>query len=97
MAGENNVKLVCEIVVNGEARVSVLTTANNIDLGAFVKNIRPGVGKPFFVFNSIPAGTVVAADFTTAPIVSTDVAANNAAIADMLANPPNVSEVLVYA
>ena len=97
MAGENNVKLVCEILISGVEQVKVLTTANNIDLGAFVKNIKPGVGKPFFVFNSIPAGTVVAADFSTAPIVSSDVAANNAAIADMLANPPDPNEVLVYA
>lgn len=79
-------KLVCEIMINGVEQTKVLTTANNIDQGAFVR-VRPGVGKPFLMFASLP-GSVVAADFDGAPIVSADPVVNNAAITDMLANPP---------
>lgn len=86
-------KLVCEININGEDVVKVLTTAPNLDLGAFVKNIRPGVGKPFWYWPTIPAGTVVSADFTDAPIVSESASANNAAISAITADP---ADVLIY-
>ena len=79
-------KLVCEIMINGVEQVKVLTTANNIDQGLFLKN-KPGVGKPFYMFNTLASG-VIGADFDGAPIVSADVAENNAAIAAMLAAPP---------
>lgn len=85
-------KLVCEVRINGEDVVKALTTATGINVGNFVKTV-PGVGKPFWYWPSIPAGTVIAADFTNAPIVSTDAAANNAAIAAITATP---EEVLVY-
>lgn len=81
-------KIVCEVNVGGVDQIAVITTAPNMDPGTFVKNIRPKPGKPFFAFNSVPPGKVVGADFSTAPIVSADIAVNNAAIADMLANPP---------
>lgn len=86
-------KLVCEIVLNGEEVVKVLTTAPNINLGHFL-TLKPGVGKPFWYWSSIPAGTVVSADFTDAPIVTADASANNALIAGITADP---ADVLTYA
>jgi hypothetical protein len=79
-------KLVCEILIDGEMQTKVLTTATGIDNGAFVR-VKPGVGKPFYMFNTLP-GPVLAADYEGAPIVSEDSAVNNAAIAAMLATPP---------
>jgi hypothetical protein len=79
-------KLVCEILINGEMQTKVLTTATGLDNGAFVRT-KPGVGKPFYMFNTLP-GPVLAADWDGAPIVNQDAAVNNAAIAAMIANPP---------
>jgi hypothetical protein len=79
-------KLVCEIMVNGEAQTKVLTTATGIDVGAFVIQ-KPGIGKPYYVFNTLP-GAVLAADYEGAPIVSSDKAENNRNIQAMLNNPP---------
>lgn len=81
-----NMKLVCEIMVNGVATAKILTTANNYDQGMLVKTL-PGVGKPFYMFATL-SGTLLAADFDGAPIVSANIAENNAAIDAMLANPP---------
>ncbi|HWK96211.1 MAG TPA: hypothetical protein VNR39_12395 [Pseudolabrys sp.] len=86
-------KLVCEVKINGEDVVKALTTATGINVGIFLKT-QPGVGKPFWYWSSIPAGTVIAADFTNAPIVSSDVNANNAAIAAITVDP---ADVLTYA
>lgn len=79
-------KLVCEVMVNGVATAKVLTTANNMNQGQLVKTL-PGVGKPFYMFATL-TGTLLAADFDGAPIVSSDIAENNAAIEAMLADPP---------
>lgn len=79
-------KLVCEVLINGVATAKIVTTANNMNQGQLVKTL-PGVGKPFYMFANL-TGTLLAVDFTDAPIVSTDVAANNAAIDEMIANPP---------
>lgn len=82
-------KLVCEITLNGVDTLVALTTAPSVNLGSFVK-IRPGVGKPFWYWDSIPSGTLAACDFSNAPVVSTDVAANNAAIAAIDVEPLDV-------
>lgn len=87
-------KLICEMEVRGEQRLVVLTTANGADHGELVLN-RPGVGKPYWIFNSIPDGKVVACDFTDAPLVVEDIATNNANIAAMPATPP--AGLLTYA
>lgn len=79
-------KLVCEILVNGEMQTKVLTTASTTDVAAFVK-LKPGVGKPFYYFNAL-SGSVLAADYEGAPLVSADVAENRTAIDAMLADPP---------
>lgn len=92
MTEAKSMKLVCEMTINGQDVVKVLTTANTANQGSLVK-IRPGVGKPFWMWNSIPAGTVIGADFTGAPVVSDDVAVNNANIQAITANP---ADVLIY-
>ncbi len=88
-------KLVCPITISGVEQTKTLTTATGIDVGAFVK-VKPGVGKPFLAFNSL-TGVVIAADFDGAPVVETDVAANNAAINDMLADPQPYLDRLTFA
>jgi len=88
-------KLVCEILVNGEMQTKTLTTASTTDMGSFVK-LKPGVGKPFYYFNSLP-GTVLAADYEGAPVVSEDATANRAVINEMLANPGPYLEKLTFA
>lgn len=82
-------KLVCEIVINGEEVLAALTTAPNLDIGAFVK-MRPGIGKPFYVWDSIPAPNPTSCDFTNAPIVTSDTAVNNANIAAITVDPADV-------
>jgi hypothetical protein len=82
-------KLVCEINVGGNDVAKALTTGSS-QVGTFVKTT-PGIGKPFFYFNSIavPPGKSInniAVDFSTAPVVVDDAAANNAAAADCAAN-----------
>jgi hypothetical protein len=82
-------KLVCEITINGEDTLVALTTAPSVNLGSFVK-IKPGVGKPFWYWASIPSGTLAACDFTNAPVVVSDIATNNANIAAITAAPEDV-------
>lgn len=85
----DQMKLVCEIKISGVDTLVALTTAPNIDLGAFVK-VKPGVGKPFYVWNSIPQPNPTSCDFSNAPIVSSDTAVNNAAIGAITVAPEDV-------
>lgn len=85
-------RLVCEVKIGGEDTLVVLTTAPNINLAAFVRT-QPGVGKPFWFWPSIdgmPPLKLVAADFTNAPIVSSDVSVNASNIAAITATPEEV-------
>jgi len=84
-------KLVCEIELKGETIVRGLTTVPSI-VPVLVKTT-PGVGQPFWYWDSIPAGKVVAADFTNAPI-ATDDADVNAGL--MYAKVVDPLDVLVY-
>lgn len=79
--------LLCIVKKRGVDTFAVNMTAANTDHAAFVRNI-PGVGKPFLLFATLPDGNPGSADFTNAPIVNADPAVNQAAIDDMLANPP---------
>lgn len=88
-------KLVCEILVNGVMSTKVLTTADSMDQGALVKT-KPGVGKPFLMFASLP-GSVIAADFEGAPVVSTSTVENNQAIQAMLSEPQTYLSRLTFA
>lgn len=84
-------KLICEQTVNGEDILRSITTASGV-APALVKTV-PGVGKPFWYWASIPAGTVIGADFTNAPVASSDTATNAASIAAITAQP---ADVLIY-
>lgn len=89
-------RLVCEKVLGGVNAVRVFTTVSGPQ-GPIIKQI-VGVGNPYWIWNSIPAGKVVGADFTNAPIASSDIAVNNANAAPLLASPPSVdpASVLIY-
>lgn len=90
-------KLVCEKTLNGVTSVRVFTTAAGPQ-GTIIKQI-VGAGNPFWIWNAIPSGVVIAADFTNAPVATGDVAQNNALAAPLLADPPSVdpATVLTYA
>lgn len=90
-------KLVCYKVIAGVDGLRVFTTVSGPQ-GGIIKQI-VGVGNPYWIWNSIPSGTVIAADFTNAPIADADIAVNNANAAPLLASPPSVdpASVLTYA
>ena len=81
-------KLICEKVVNGETMLLNVTTAAGV-VPTLLK-ATPGVGKPFWYWPSIPAGTLLAADFTNAPTVSSDKAVNQAAMDAIEVEPADV-------
>lgn len=81
--------IICYMKVNGVDTLAKLLVASNADPGLAVK-IRPGVGKEYWAFSSLPTGTLVSADFTGAPIVDADVSVNNANIAAITVNPEDV-------
>lgn len=85
--------LICKVKKRGVDTFGVVVTAPNTDHATFVKNI-PGVGKPFLLFASLPDGNPTGALLDQAPIVNVDAAVNQAAIDDMLNNPP--WDLLVY-
>lgn len=82
-----SMKVICEKTVLGVTAVRVITTPVNGDQGVYIRSL-VGVGKPYWVWATIPAGTVIGADFTDAPICSNDSTINNATIADIVANGP---------
>lgn len=90
-------KLICNKTINGVDALRVFTTVSGPQ-GAIIKQI-VGVGNPYWIWSTIPAGTVVAADFTSAPICDTDINVNNSNAAPLLASPPSVdpATVLTYA
>jgi hypothetical protein len=90
-------KLICEKTIAGVTAVRSFTTVAGPQ-GAIIKQI-VGVGNPYWIWNSIPAGQVIGADFTNAPIASADISVNNANAAPLLADPPSVdpATVLIYA
>lgn len=89
-------KLVCEKTIGGVTAVRVFTTVAGPQ-GSTIKTM-VGVGNPYWIWNSIPAGKVIGADFTDAPICSDSISMNNAAAAPLLADPPavNPADVLIY-
>lgn len=87
-----NMKVVCEVTKDGVTQVKSYTTAAGVNVGSVLR-VLPGVGKPFWCWDTIPVGNLVGADFTGAPIVSSVIADNNAAIAAITALP---EDVLIY-
>lgn len=85
-------KLICEKTIGGEVTLLSITTAAGV-AGTLVKTT-PGVGKPYWYWPSIPAGTILAADFTDAPIATADKATNDA---NMLAITKTPADVLTFA
>lgn len=81
-------KLICEQNVNGEDILRSITTAAGV-APTLVKTV-PGIGKPFWYWPTIPAGTLIGCDFTGAPLASADTAANAAAIAAITVQPADV-------
>lgn len=85
-------KLICNKTVNGVTSVRNITTPPG-NQGAYVATI-VGEGNPFWMWGSIPSGTVIGADFTNAPLATTDAATNNGLIEGITAQP---EDVLIYA
>ena len=85
-------KIVCEIEINGEQVVKAVTTTPGT--AKFMLRTVPGPGKPFWCWNSIPAGQLIGADFTGAPLASADAEVNQTAIDAITATP---QDTLIYA
>lgn len=87
-------KLICMVKKRGVDTFATVVTAENTNHALFVKNA-VGVGKPYFLFATLPDGNPDSANFADAPIVDIDTAVNQANIDAMLANPP--WDALIYA
>lgn len=85
-------KIICEKTINGVTAVRNITTPSG-NQGSYVKTI-VGEGNPFWWFASIPAGQVIGADFTNAPICTNDATTNNTLISQINTQP---EDVLIYA
>lgn len=81
-------KVIFEKVHNGvTVLVNATTPAGN--QGQFILTmVKPG--NPFWYWNSIPNGKVIAADFTDAPICGVSAAENNALLPTITADPLDV-------
>ena len=86
---EATLKVVCEVAINGVDTLKVFTTAAHTNIGEYVK-LRPGIGKPVFVWDTIPAPNPTSCDFTDAPIVVADASVNQANIDAITADPSDV-------
>lgn len=81
-------RMICTVKKRGVDTFGVVLTADNTDHATFVKNV-PGVGKPFFLFATLPDGNPSAVtSWDEAIIVNIDPAVNQQAIDAMLADPP---------
>jgi len=83
----NDMKLICDKVINGESVPCNITLATGPWLGQSIKMIA-GVGNPFYVFATTPVGQPVAVDYSAAAICSVDNDENEDAANAMIANPP---------
>jgi hypothetical protein len=86
-------KLICEEQVNGETVIRSWTTPN-LTAAAILAKSHPGVGNPFWVWPSVPSGTIIGVDFTDAPIATNDQTTNLSLINAITATP---EEKLTYA
>lgn len=86
---EATLKVVCEVTVGGVDVLKVFTTAANTNIGEYVK-LRPDIGKPVFVFATLPAPNPSGCDFTDAVIVVADASVNQANIDAITVDPSDV-------
>lgn len=96
MIGASQMKLVCFVTINGVDTLKTITTVSGVTQNATFVKLKPGVGQPFLIFNSLP-GTVIGAEFDTAPIVSDVVGENETSINAMLADPATYLAMLTFA
>jgi hypothetical protein len=87
-------KLIYETLQNGETINKLITTNPALNVGNSVIT-RPGLGKPFWFFPSIPTNPdpinmVMVVDYSLAPIVDSSAAVNNTAIAAITVDAADV-------
>lgn len=81
-------KIVCERTINGvDYLLNVTTPPGNQGFYA-ITIVQPG--NKFWYWDSIPAGQIIACDFTDAPTCTADAATNNTLIAGITAAPEDV-------
>lgn len=85
-------KVICEETVNGESIIRSFTTPSILAAAALVRT-RPGVGNPYWCWPSVPPGTIVAVDFTNAPLATGSTGDNMDLISAITATP---AEKLTY-
>lgn len=81
--------VVCEKTVAGVTAVRKITTPAVGNQGGFVRSV-VGVGNPFWAWPAVANGPLSGADFTNAPICSSDINVNLASIAAITATPEEV-------
>ena len=86
-------KVIYTEVVNGVDVIRNWTTTD-ADTAALLVKRRPGVGKAFWFWSSIPAGTIIGVEMTDAPVATDDTQTNRALIDAITATP---EEKLVFA
>lgn len=86
--GTEPMKLIYERFIAGSMRLMVVTTAPG-DQGLRVKQLVPE-GTPYWGWPTTPPGRIIAADFTDAPLCSSDVAVNNANLGSITVDPASV-------
>lgn len=82
-------RVVFEKTINGVTQIIHATTPATGDQGLYVRAL-VGAGNPFWAWNSVPLGKIIACDFSEAPICSSDTAVNNALIAGITVMPLDV-------
>jgi hypothetical protein len=85
-------KLIYPETVGGIDYIRVLTCVNGVE--GTVAKTRPGVGKPFWVWATIPTGQIIAVDMEDAPIATASAAVNTQLVAAITAT---AEEKLTYA
>ncbi len=80
-------------IVNG-VEVPKSYTTQNLDTASVGVKVKPGVGKPFWAFNTVPTGQLVGVDMTGAPVATSDWQQNRSLIDAIIVQP---EDVLVFA
>lgn len=81
--------VVCEKTVSGVTAVRKITTPAVGNQGAFVRSV-VGAGNPYWAWPSVPNGALSGADFSGAPVCSSDINQNLADIAAITVAPEDV-------